>query len=106
VLGGAGLAAAGLGSYLLLSGIHDAKHLQETCKPACAEADVSAARTKIVAGNIGVGVGILAIAGAVWLALEPAASEPQTSRLRSEPAIEPSFAGPTASAWLGVRGRF
>ncbi|XXT20197.1 hypothetical protein WME94_01345 [Sorangium sp. So ce429] len=62
-----GVAAAGGVAYaaLGLSARAEADRLRTTCAPRCAEADVDAVRTKIVAANIAFGVGVAALGGAV-----------------------------------------
>ena len=111
VLGAVGVAATAIGTYLALSGINDAKHLQTTCKPACAESDVAAARTKIVAGNVGVGVGLVALAGAVWVYLaEPRSAAPSATQGPTAPpgrrTVELELNAGTRTAALGLSLRF
>ncbi|WP_437954731.1 hypothetical protein WME76_24520 [Sorangium sp. So ce119] len=62
-----GVAAAGGVAYaaLGLSARADADRLRTTCAPRCAEADVDAVRTKVIAANVAFGVGVAALGGAV-----------------------------------------
>ncbi|KYF71942.1 hypothetical protein [Sorangium cellulosum] len=62
-----GVAAAGGVAYaaLGLSARADADRLRATCAPRCAEADVDAVRTKVIAANVAFGVGVAALGGAV-----------------------------------------
>ena len=66
---GVGVLALAGGAYLGLQGTREADQLRATCAPACAKADVDAARTKLVAANVslGVGIGAVAVAGILWL---------------------------------------
>jgi hypothetical protein len=67
--GGVGLLALGGAAYLGLQGTREADHMRATCAPDCAKGDVDAARTKLVAANVslGVGIGAVAVAGILWL---------------------------------------
>ena len=67
--GGVGLLALGGATYLGLQGTREADHMRATCAPECAKADVDAARTKLVAANVslGVGLGAVAVASILWL---------------------------------------
>lgn len=68
-LGAAGLVAAGVGIALDVSGSAALGDLRETCAPRCAQADVDATRTKIIAGDTLLAVGVVAVGAAVilWL---------------------------------------
>ncbi|AUX48807.1 uncharacterized protein SOCE26_103480 [Sorangium cellulosum] len=76
-LGGVAAVAGGTYAAFGLSARADADHLRTTCAPRCAEADVDAVRTKILAANVAFGVGVAALGGAVAALLlgraEPAA---------------------------------
>ena len=69
VAGGVGLLALGGATYLGLQGTREADHMRATCAPDCTKSDVDAARTKLVAANVslGVGLGAVAVAGILWL---------------------------------------
>jgi hypothetical protein len=67
VLGGVGLAAFGVFGYFGLTGMNDATTLRTTCAPGCTDAQISAVRMKLVAADIGLGVGILSVVAAVWI---------------------------------------
>jgi hypothetical protein len=77
--GGIGLLALGGAAYLGLQGTKEANHMRATCAPDCAKADVDAARTKLVAANVslGVGIGAVAVAGILWLT--GSSASPQSS---------------------------
>lgn len=68
ILGGAGVALAIGGGVLWAvgKGAHD--DLESTCAPEglCATSDVDAARTKLIVGDVLMGAGVLALAGAVY----------------------------------------
>jgi hypothetical protein len=68
-----GLGAAGVAAFgaLAASGQHDLDEMRKEpggCAPNCDASDVSAARTKIIAANMSLGVGLVAAAlGTYWL---------------------------------------
>ncbi|WP_438022573.1 hypothetical protein [Sorangium sp. So ce233] len=64
-LGGVALAGGVAYAALGLSARADADRLRTTCAPRCAEADVDAVRTKVIAANVAFGVGVAALGGAV-----------------------------------------
>jgi hypothetical protein len=61
--------AVGVGVYLEASGLSDRAHLENTCKPTrtCAQSDVDAARSRVMAGDIVLGAGALLFAGAAYV---------------------------------------
>ncbi|UQA56920.1 hypothetical protein [Polyangium aurulentum] len=74
VLGGVALAAGAAFTGLALSAKSDFDHLQATCAPHCAPAEVDPVRAKLVAANVSLGVSIAALGvGAVLLAVRPGA---------------------------------
>ncbi|WP_437730491.1 hypothetical protein [Sorangium sp. So ce1335] len=77
-LGGVAVAGGVAYAALGLSARADADRLRTTCAPGCAEADVDAVRTKVIAANIAFGVGVAALGGAAAALLlrgpSPAAS--------------------------------
>jgi hypothetical protein len=86
VLGAAGLAAVGVGSYLAISGSSQLADLRNTCAPHCEQADVDRLnlRYRIAAGVIGVGV--VAIGVAVFLYVtRPTMRDRGTTFRRAEP---------------------
>jgi hypothetical protein len=98
VLGGVSVLAFASTAFFGIKGLNEgaamAKPVSEGgCKPDCSEADVDAARTKIIVANVSFGVGVAAAAGAIWsyIATRPskqeAAVEMQGSRA-SKPARE------------------
>jgi hypothetical protein len=69
VLGGVGLVAIGVGAFLDVSGKSKEHDLKTTCAPNCAQSDVDAMRSRVLAGDITLGVGIAAAAAAVTIAI-------------------------------------
>jgi hypothetical protein len=104
VLLGAGVAAAGAGTYLAYDGYHDGKVMRDACKPRCSESEVDSAKLKLTMGHVGLGLGVAALAtGIVTLLVgraqdddDPAGEEP----LALDVAIEPR------RAFAGLRGSF
>lgn len=70
-LGGAGLLAIGGGALLWASGLSERHDLRAQCAsaPSCAQSDIDAAKSKLLLGDVLVGVGVVAIAVGVWLGL-------------------------------------
>jgi hypothetical protein len=83
IVGGAGVALGAVGGVLWGIGLHDRSSLSTTCAGAhaCLQSDVDASRTKLIVGDVLVGVGVLAIAGAVYLFLRQS-GPPATSASR------------------------
>jgi len=67
VVGGVGIAAIGVGTAFFIVANSKKSDLSNTCKPFCSSDDVGAVKTKYVIGNVGVGLGIAAVATAVVL---------------------------------------
>jgi hypothetical protein len=69
IVGGLGLAVAGAGAVFWGIGLNDRSNLSTSCAAAhaCAQSDVDASHTKLIVGDVLVGVGILAVATAVYL---------------------------------------
>lgn len=78
VVGGAGLAVTAVGGIFWGIGLNDRSTLSSTCASAhaCSLSDVEASHTKLVIGDILVGVGLVAIAGAVFLYLRESGDAP------------------------------
>lgn len=74
VLAGVGVVGIAAFSYLFATALSRAHELRDTCSPSCAASDLDAVRTKNAVGNVSLGVGIAALAGAVaWYFLHPTA---------------------------------
>lgn len=84
VLGGVSLAALGAFGVFALTGKGKENDLAGSCSPRCAEADVSAVRQDYVLADVSLGVGVVAAAAAVVLAL-PAITGARSSRARAQP---------------------
>ena len=71
IVGTAGVALMVTGGIFWGLGLHDRANLSVTCAGAhaCVQADVDASRTKLIVGDVLVGVGVVALAGALYLFL-------------------------------------
>lgn len=67
VVGGIGVVAIGSFAIFGLGGKSDVSHLEDTCKPHCAQSDVDSARTKLIIADISLGVGVVALGVATYL---------------------------------------
>ena len=76
VLFGVGVAALGTGTYLGLDARSDVSHLRETCAPFCATDDVDRSRRQLLIADIALGVGMVSVGAATWLALSGSKEEP------------------------------
>jgi hypothetical protein len=76
---GIGVVALSTFAYLELKASSDAADMRHTCAPNCPAGDVDGVRSKLVAANVSLGVGIaaLGVAGLLWV-LRPTSS-PTTS---------------------------
>jgi hypothetical protein len=68
-LGGLGAIAFGTSVYLDASGVSDVHNLRGSCAPRCPHGDVQSAHRTILAGDLLLGTGIIAIGVAAWMAL-------------------------------------
>lgn len=89
VLGAVALAGGGAFIGLALSAKGDVERMRRECAPGCPEGDVTAARAKLIAGNVSLGVGIAALVGAgvVLIAGSRTAPKPVALTLSLYPAI-------------------
>jgi hypothetical protein len=69
LLGGAGLAAIGVGTYLDVTGKDQETDLKNTCAPNCSHSSVESMRTRVLAGDIVLGAGVASVAAAVVIAI-------------------------------------
>jgi type II secretory pathway pseudopilin PulG len=69
IVGTAGVVLMAAGGAFWGLGLHDRSNLSVSCAGAhsCVQADVDASRTKLIVGDVLVGVGVVALAGAVYL---------------------------------------
>lgn len=94
VLGGLGVAGLATFGVFGFMGMSDADHLRDTCAPGCNPPDVDAVRTKLIVADVGLGVGVVALAAATWLAIHGLSQHrtsvadflPTPERARSTPA--------------------
>jgi len=102
VLGGVGLLGIGAFGYLGWTARSDVDEMRRSCAPRCDESRVDDARARALFANVSLGVGVLAIGTATWLALRGNAPEApeRTSRVRL--VVEPRASGLAA----GVSGSF
>ncbi len=98
VLGGVGVAAIALGTYLDVTGKDQETKLKNTCAPGCAPADVDAMRTRVLAGDITLGAGIASLASALVVALAAPRAGGPSAWLSASPVA--------AGAVVGAGGRF
>jgi hypothetical protein len=71
-----GIAAIGAGVFIGMQAKSDADDLRSSCAPNCAQSKIDDVESKLLLSDIGLGVGVVAIAAAVvlWIAASP--SEP------------------------------
>jgi hypothetical protein len=67
VFGALALVAVTSGAYLGISGWADARDLRSTCAPACEPSRVSAIRTKLIAADVSLLVGVGLASLTAWL---------------------------------------
>ncbi|HEY1695527.1 MAG TPA: hypothetical protein VGG39_25335 [Polyangiaceae bacterium] len=103
VAGGVG-AAALLGTIVLWAwGRADYGSLQSSCSPRCSPSSVDGVRTKLVAGDVFLGVGVVSLGVATWLALRHGSASAQTSL---QPNASLVVGAEPAGGTLGVAGYF
>lgn len=72
VVGGGGIAATGIGIGMWLTGLGEHSDLGRTCAAAhaCSDDQISSSRSKLIVGDVLVGVGVVLIAGALYFILK------------------------------------
>lgn len=80
VFGGLGVASLGAFAFLGLSGTGEINDMRDTCgkTQTCAQKDVDAAKTKLLIGDVFLGVGIVSAGLATYFALTPKKEVPLT----------------------------
>jgi hypothetical protein len=80
-IAGVGAAAAlGVSAWLGVTGRNELDDLRGTCAPACSDGDVDPVRTKLIASDIALGVGIVGAAVAIYLLVHPPAASSRPAR--------------------------
>jgi len=106
VVGGLGLVSLGAFAFLGLTGKQNLAELRDTCGKthSCAVDDVDATKTRLIAADVSLGVGILALGAASWLFVTSRgnADAPASSAIVWTPLVTPLPGGGAA----GVAGRF
>ena len=101
VAGGVGVAGLGVFAFFAATGVHDVHRLDSECAPRCADADVDAAKRKLLFADIGLGVGIVGLGLATYGFLRaPATHEREGVKAAPTVAILPG------GAFAGVQGAF
>ena len=87
VVGGLGIALVGAGGILWGLGLHDRSYLSSTCAAAhtCAQHDIDVSRTKLIVGDVLIGVGVVAVAGAIFLFLKQSSDSAPRASLSATP---------------------
>jgi hypothetical protein len=78
-----GLAAIGAGVFIGISAKGDADDLRTTCAPNCEQSKIDDVESKLLLSDIGLGVGVVAIAAAVvlWIAASPSEPAKKSGRM-------------------------
>jgi hypothetical protein len=97
-LGGAGVVAAGTGTYFELTGLARRSDLDASCKSshACSQSEVDAARNTMRIGDVGIGMGVVLLGAATYFVL----ARPSVAAPRVGVSVAPLPGG----AFAGVRG--
>jgi hypothetical protein len=69
VTGGIGVVALGTFTYFALRAKRDSDVLHETCAPGCNHNDVAALKTKLIVADVALGIGVVGLAAATFIAL-------------------------------------
>lgn len=69
VLGGVGVAGLGGFTYFALSGASEKDRLRGTCAPFCTSDEVSGLRTRYIAADVSLGIGLVALGAAAYFLL-------------------------------------
>lgn len=96
VLGGVGVVGGGVFAWLASEAKSERDNLRRRCAPECSQSDVDAAQTKLLIANISLGVGVLALGGALWLALDSSAPKADARDPVSSVGIAPALGGGVA----------
>ncbi len=86
MLGGVGVAALGAFGYFGLRASADSNRLHDICAPACDHASVQALKTKVLVADVALGVGVVGLAAATFIALRGRSPAAATWDVRVAPA--------------------
>jgi hypothetical protein len=78
-----GLAAIGAGVFIGISAKSDADDLRTSCAPSCEQSKIDDVETKLLLSDVGLAVGVVAVAAAVvlWIAASPPSPARKTGRI-------------------------
>jgi len=99
IVGGLSLASLATSAYLGLTGRQQLSDLRSSCAPTCTDAQVDPVRTRLLASDVTLGVGIVGAAIATYLFVETASERSSAPTAQLE--IAPVRSG--AVAFLGAR---
>lgn len=94
VLGGVGLVGLGSFGFFAYSAKQELNQLNDTCAPSCAESKSDVGRQNALIADISLGVGVVALAGAVtWAVLGSKPDDTAQARLLVAPTPHGGYAG-------------
>jgi len=67
ILGGIGVAALGSFTFFAITGTQKHSQLEDSCKPACSSDEIGQVRTRFIAADVSLGVGLVALGVATYL---------------------------------------
>jgi len=94
LLGAVGVAALASTTYFWVSGRSDFSGLQSSCSPGCDPSRADPVRTKLLVGDVSLGVAVVSIGLATWLFV---ARGPSQSTTAAQVGVEPRPGGGVAS---------
>jgi hypothetical protein len=99
-----GVGVLGLADFVLLSilGNDKKRELESSCAPFCSGDDVNGVKARYLMGDVGLGVGLLALAGGAALFF----ARPERVRTKAGLLVAPASSGAVPSAVLAWRGWF
>jgi hypothetical protein len=101
VLGGVGAAALVATGVFWVWGRSDYSNLQGSCSPSCNPSDVSGVRTKLIVGDVALGVGVVSLGLAAWLFFTHRQENPPPA-----PAAQLVVKPQPGGGLVGIGGRF
>jgi hypothetical protein len=79
VLGGLGVVALGSFGYFGVTAIQDKNQLEDDCAPACSQDDKKSVDRKLLIADISLGVAVISLGAATWIALSSGKSQAEVS---------------------------